>query len=131
MVCEIRGKEPYSYCFLGCCFLDLFKTAHDILVQFPSSFSSTRFDRLHGVQPFSSTNTAKAWNNFCFIISTRSDSHVIDNLSGTAPTFPMCMLTSLSVYEILLPRYVSRCSIFRSLPFSVKMLPTCLKQIIT
>ena len=32
MVCEIRNKWPYSYCFVECCFQDLFKTASSILL---------------------------------------------------------------------------------------------------
>ena len=32
MLCEIRGKCPYSCCFVRCCFQDLFKTARSIFV---------------------------------------------------------------------------------------------------
>ena len=32
MVCEMDGKWPYNYCFVGYCFQDLFKTAHSIFV---------------------------------------------------------------------------------------------------
>ena len=37
------------------------------------------------------------------------------------------ILTSLSIDEILLPRYVNMCTIFRGLPLKVKMAPYCLK----
>ena len=32
IVCEIGSKWSYSYCFVGCYFQDLLKTAHNILV---------------------------------------------------------------------------------------------------
>ena len=35
---EMGGRWPYSCCFVGCCFQNLFNIAHSILVQFPSSF---------------------------------------------------------------------------------------------
>ena len=31
MVCEIRGKWPYSCCYVRCCFQDLFQTAWEVL----------------------------------------------------------------------------------------------------
>ena len=43
IVCEMRSKWPYSCYFVKCCFQDLFKTAHSILVSFTSSFSSMFF----------------------------------------------------------------------------------------
>ena len=42
MVCEMGGKLTYSCGFVGCCFLDLFKTSRSIFVQFASSFYSKR-----------------------------------------------------------------------------------------
>ena len=33
MVLEMGGEWPYSCCFVGCCFQDLFNIAHSILVQ--------------------------------------------------------------------------------------------------
>ena len=32
MVLEMGGKWPYCNCFVGCCFQDLFKISHSILV---------------------------------------------------------------------------------------------------
>ena len=40
MVLEMRGKCPYSCCFVGCCFPDLFNMARGILVQLLFSFFS-------------------------------------------------------------------------------------------
>ena len=102
----MKGKWPYSYCFVECCFQDLFKTAHSILLLFPSSFFSMQFISILVVHPYSSMETATALKKFGFILSVRSDFHLIDNLSITFYTFTKCMLTSLSVDEVLLPRYV-------------------------
>ena len=57
----------------------------------------------------------------------RSDSHMVDNQSISDHIFPMCLLTLLSVDEILQPGYVNWSSYFRDLPFNVKMVPSCLK----
>ena len=43
IVCEIGGWWSYNCCFVGCCFQGLFKTAHSIPVEFPSSFFTRRF----------------------------------------------------------------------------------------
>ena len=50
---------------------------------------------------------ATAWKKSCFILSQRSDFHMINSLSIWVCAFLMQMLTSLSVDEILLPRYVT------------------------
>ena len=39
MVCMMWCKWPHSCCFVGCCFQDLFKTAHCILFWFHVAFS--------------------------------------------------------------------------------------------
>ena len=39
MVLETESKWPYSCCFVGCCFQDLFLKARCILVRLPSSFA--------------------------------------------------------------------------------------------
>ena len=43
MVLEMVGKWPYSSCFVGCYFQDLFNIARSILVQFQSSLFSILF----------------------------------------------------------------------------------------
>ena len=55
---------------------------------------------------YSSTNTVTAWKESCFILSDRSDSHLIDNHSIAVHAFFIRMLTSNSVDEILLQRYM-------------------------
>ena len=57
MVCVIGNRWPYSCFLVGSCFYDLFKTAHSILVQFPSSLFFRHFVRVQVVQLYSSTDT--------------------------------------------------------------------------
>ena len=104
MVCEIGGRLPYSCFLVGCRFHDLFKTARSILVQLPSSLFSRRFVRVQVVQPYSSTDITTAWKNCRFSLSVRSDFHMTDNLFVTNHAFPIRVLISLSVDEILLPK---------------------------
>ena len=54
----------------------------------------------------------------------RSDFHIIDNLSIVVHAFTNCMLTSLSVDEILLPRLMSFSTNFALLSLRVKMTPS-------
>ena len=70
-------------------------------------FFSKHFVRVQVVQPFSSADTATAWKNSHFILSEGSDFDIIDNLSIAVHAFPMCIVTLLSVDEILLFRYVN------------------------
>ena len=69
MVLEIGGRWQYNCCFVGCCFLDLFSTIHNILVQLPFSFSFIHFVSVHVVHPYSKIDTTAAWkkSHFYFI----------------------------------------------------------------
>ena len=58
------------------------------------------------VQPCYSSDTTTAWKDSCFLLSGRSDFHMIVNLSIEVHALPMHMLTSFSVDEILLQRYL-------------------------
>ena len=78
--------------------------------------------------PYSSTNMATAWKNSYFILSVRSDFHMIIYLLITVHTFSMCMLTSFSVNEILLPRYTKWTANFRGLLFNERIIPSWLKH---
>ena len=80
------------------------------------------------MQPFSSTDLAMAGKNSHFILSARSDFHMINNLSIAIHAFPMYILTLLSVDEILLPRYVNWSINFKDLQSSVEMASFCLKH---
>ena len=118
----------YSSYFIGCCFQDLYKIAHSILVQFPSSFFSKHFVKVQMVQPYSSIGTTTAWKNSCFISSKKSDFYIVNKLSIAAHTFSMFILTLLSVHKILLPKYMNASTNFRGLSFNVKMAPFWLKH---
>ena len=48
MVLEMRGAWPYSCCFVGCCFQDLFNIARSIILQLLSSFFSMRLVSVDG-----------------------------------------------------------------------------------
>ena len=56
-----------------------------------------------------------------FILSNRSDYDMIDKLPITFHTFTRHMLTSLSVDEILLPKYVNLSTNLGGLPLKMKM----------
>ena len=68
-----------------------------------------------------------AWKNSHFILSERSDFHLVVNQSTAVHTLPMHML-SLSVDKILLPRYANSSTNFRGLPFNEEMAPSWLKH---
>ena len=71
---EMGGKWPYSCCFMGLCFQYLFK-----IIAFLCS-SHLVFSLCFVVHPYSSIDTTTAWKKSCFILSDRSDFHMIDNL---------------------------------------------------
>ena len=87
-----------------------------------------RFISAYVVQSYSCTDSLIAWKNSRFILHEISDFQMIDRLSIAVPTFPVRMLTSLLVDEILLPRCVSLSPYFRGLPLNVEMAPSCLKN---
>ena len=62
-----------------------------------------------------------AWKNSGFILSERQYFQMTNNLPLAAHAFPIPMLTSLAVDEILLPRYVNWFTNFKSLSFDVEM----------
>ena len=118
MVLELEGKWPYNCYFVRCCFQDLFNIAHDIAIQFLSSFFDISFVNDHIVHPYSIINT---WKKLRFISSDRLELHMFDNLSIAVHAFTRHILISLSVDETLLPRYVNLSTIFRELPLRVDM----------
>ena len=102
IVFVIGGRWPYSWCLVGCCRLDLFKIARSILVQLPSSFFSSRFVSVHVVHPYSSIDATAAWKKLRFILSVRSDFHIIDSLLIAVHAFVNLVSISLSVDATLL-----------------------------
>ena len=65
LICLMRGKWPYSRCFVECCFQN-WTNWRSILVQFPYCFFSLRFVSIPGVHLYTSTDTATVWNKSCF-----------------------------------------------------------------
>ena len=74
------GSWQYSWCLVGCCRQDLFNIARNILVLLPSSFFSSRFVSVQVVHLYSSIDMTAAWKKLRFILSVRSDLHMIDSL---------------------------------------------------
>ena len=101
MVFVIGSRWPYSWCLVGCCRQDLFKIARNILVLLLSSFFSSRFVRVHVVHPYSSIDTTAAWKKLRFILSVRSDFHIIDSLLRAVHAFVNHVTMSFSVDETL------------------------------
>ena len=64
MVLEMGGRWPYSRCFVGCCFQDLFSIARSILVQFMLIFFSKRFVSVYVIHPYSNIDTNAVWKKF-------------------------------------------------------------------
>ena len=104
IVFVIGGRWPYSCCFVGCCFQDLFNIACSILVRLPSSFLSICFVGIHVVHPYSSIDTIPAWKKLRFILSVRSAFHMTESLLITVHAFASRVSMSVSFDETLLPR---------------------------
>ena len=93
-VLVMGGKCPCSCCFVWCCFQDLFNMACSILVQLLSSFFTIRLVSVYVVHPSSSSVTIMAWKKLRFILSDRSDFHMIDNLLIEVHAFTSRILLS-------------------------------------
>ena len=61
IVFVMGGRWPYSWCFMGCCYEDLFNIARNILMQLPCSFFPSRFVSIQVVDPYNSIDTTAAW----------------------------------------------------------------------
>ena len=72
-----------------------------------SNYGYSCFVSLHVVHPYSSMDTATALRKTRFMLSDRLDFHIIESLSIAFHAFTKRMLTSLSVDERLLPRYMN------------------------
>ena len=78
------------------------------------------------MHPNSSIYTTAAWKKLRFILSVRSDFHMIDNLSIAVHIFVSRVSMSFSVDETLLPRKVNLSTNFREVPSYVEMSPVWL-----
>ena len=104
IVFVMRGRWPYCWFFVGCCYQDVFNIARNILVELPSSFFSSRLVSVQVVHPYSSIDSTAAWKKLRFILSVRSDFHMIESLSIAVYAFVNRVSMSFSVDETLLPR---------------------------
>ena len=104
IVFVMGGRWPYSWCLVGCCRQDLFNIACSILVWLQSSFFSSYLVSVQVVHPYSSIDTTAAWKKLRFILSVRSDFHMIESLSIAVHAFVSRVSMSFSVDETLLPR---------------------------
>ena len=120
--CFRDGRCLNSCCFVGYYFQDLFYIARSILVQFRSSLFSIRLVRVHVVYSYSRIDTTAAWKKSRFILSDRSDFHMIDKPSTADHDFASCIVI-FSVNETLLPRYVNLFTSFREPLFIVETSP--------
>ena len=80
MVLEMGGRWPYSCCYVGCCFPDLFNIARSILRQLPLSFFSIHFVSVPLVNLYHGIDTTAALKKLRFISSNRSVFHMTDSL---------------------------------------------------
>ena len=111
IVFVMGGRWPYSWCLVGACRRDLFNIARNILVLLPSRFFFSRLVSVQVVHPYSSIDTTAAWKKVRFILSDRSDFHMIESLSIAVYAFVSCVSMSFSVDETLLPsEWVSECA---------------------
>ena len=88
------GRWPYSWCFCG--------VLPPGLVQYCSQHSCVIAVQV--AHPYSSIDTTTAWKKLHFLLSVRSDFHMIDSLSMAAHAFVSRVSMSFSVDETLLPR---------------------------
>ena len=79
------GRWPYSCCFVGCCLQ--FNKTRSILMALPSSFFSIGLVSVHVEHQYGSIDTTAAWKKLHFVLSVRSDFHMIDSLSIAAHAF--------------------------------------------
>ena len=64
-----------------------------------------------------------AWKKLRFILSVRSDFHIVDSLLIAVHVFVNLVSMSFSVDSTLLPRYVYLSTSLRGVPFRVEMSP--------
>ena len=80
------------------------------------------------MHPYSIIDTTAAWKKLSFILSDRSDFHMIDNLSFAVHAFTSHISVPFSVDETQLPNKSNLSASFREPPFSVEVSPFWLKH---
>ena len=75
------------------------------------------------MHPYSSIDVTAAWKKLRFILSVRSDFHIVDSLLIAVHAFVNLVSMSFSVDSTLLPRYVNLSTSLRGVPSRVEMSP--------
>ena len=101
-------------------------TFDELLFLLHYNFFSSRFVSVHVVQPYSSIDVTAAWKKLRFILSVRSDFHIIDSLLIAVHAFVSLVSMSFSVDSALLPWYVNLSTSLRGVPSRVEMSPVWL-----
>ena len=84
-----------------------------------------RFVSVHVVHPYCSIASDMVRKKSYFLLSNTSDFHMIDNLSIVVYTLAIRLLTSISVDEILQPKYENWFANSRALKYKVEMALSC------
>ena len=124
-VSEMRSRWLYNYFFVGCCFQDLFKTETTQECCRLSSFFSMHSVSVHVLHSYNSKDTVTDWKKSGFILSESLHFHMTNTMSIAFHAVAGCMLTSLSVDEILLLRYVNWSNNYRGLLLVLFVQNTC------
>ena len=98
------GRWPYSWCYVGVASRTCSILLETFLCNYHLTFFSSCLVSVQVVHPYSSIDTTAAWKKLCFILSVRSDFHMIDSLSIAVHAFVSRVSMSFSVDERLLPR---------------------------
>ena len=77
IVFVMGSSWSYCWCLVGCCHQDLFNIIRNILVKLPSSFFYSRLVSVQVVHPYSIIDMIAACKKLRFILSVRSDFHMI------------------------------------------------------
>ena len=93
-----------------------------------SNFDSFQSPNCTATYKYTSSGTKTTWKTFHFDLSDRSDFRITDSLSMAVHTFAQHIVTSLSVDETLLLRYVKLSTNFRKPSFRLTMAPSLLKH---
>ena len=112
-------KWPYSYCFVGCSFQNLFKTTCSFLLAFSPGISLK--------SKWCDCTLVMIWLQFgrIPILSEISDFHMVVSRSTAVHVLPMSTLASISVDEILITSYRNWSTNFSGTQLNPKMMPFC------
>ena len=97
MVFKMGSRWPYSCCFEGCCFQDLFDIDCSILVQLASSFYSVCLVSVQMVHPYSSMDMTSSLEKIAWLLTNKS---VIKKIKLNIEDIVMITIKSLQINQI-------------------------------